>query len=377
MDLALTEEQEMLRTAGRDFLTEKFPKAVVKEIEENEKGYSPEIWREMAGLGWMGLPFPEQYGGADMSFLDLAILLEEMGRACLPGPYFSTVILGGLPILDIGTEEQKKEYLPKIASGESIFTLALTESSARYDASAIMVEAVADEDGYSLNGTKLFVPDANIADYMLVVARTDKKSKPEDGITIFIVDAKSPSISNTVLKTIAGDKLCEVVFKDVKVSKGNILGQLNEGWEEVQKIIERAAAAKCCEMVGCIQAALEMTVSYAKERVQYGHPIGSFQVIQHYCVDMFTDVESTRLSAYQAAWMLSESLPCTEEVAIAKSWAGQACQRVMALAHQIHGAIGCTIDHDLQYYTRRAKAAEVTFGDAEFYRNVVALEMGL
>ncbi|MBL7125244.1 MAG: acyl-CoA/acyl-ACP dehydrogenase [Dehalococcoidales bacterium] len=377
MDLVLSEEQEMLKKMAHDFLTDKFPKTVVKEIEESEPGYSPESWREMAELGWMGLVFPEKYAGADMSFLDLAVLLEEMGRACLPGPYFSTVILGGLTILDAGSEEQKQEYLPKIASGEAIFTLALTESSARYDAAAIETKAAADNNAFILNGTKLFVPDAHIADYMLVIARTDEKSKGEYGTTIFIVDAKSPGISYTVLKTIANDKLCEVVFDQVSVPKENILGQLNQGWNEVQKIIQRAAVAKCCEMVGCIQQALDMTVDYAKERKQYDRPIGSFQVIQHYCVDMATDVDGTRLSTYQAAWMLSEGLPCTKEVAIAKAWAGEACQRVMALAHQIHGAIGVTIDHDLQYYTRRAKAAEVTFGDANFYREVVAQEMGL
>ncbi len=377
MDLALSEEQEMVKKMARDFLTDKFPKTVVKEIEESELGYSPELWREMAELGWMGLALPEKYGGGDMSFLDLAVLLEEMGRACLPGPYFSTVVLGGLTILDAGSEEQKQEYLPKIASGEAIFTLALTESSARYDAAAIKAEAAADKDAYILNGTKLFVPDAHIADYMLVIARTDEKSKGEEGITIFMVDAKSPGISHTVLKTIANDKLCEVVFNQVKVPKENVLGQLNQGWSVVQKIIQRAAVAKCCEMVGCIQQALDMTVDYAKERKQYDRPIGSFQVIQHYCADMATDVDGTRLSTYQTAWMLSEGLPCTKEVAIAKAWAGEACQRVMALAHQIHGAIGVTIDHDLQYYTRRAKAAEVSFGDANFYREIVAQEMGL
>jgi alkylation response protein AidB-like acyl-CoA dehydrogenase len=377
MDLAFSEEQEMLKKMARDFLTDKFPKTAVKEIEESELGYSPEIWKEMAELGWMGLVFPEKYGGAEMTFLDLAMLLEEMGRACLPGPYFSTVVLGGLPILDAGSEEQKQEYLPKIAGGEAIFTLALTEPNARYDAAAIEMKATADNDAYILNGTKLFVPDANVADYMLVVARTDEKSRGEDGISIFIVDTKSPGISYTVLKTIANDKLCEVVFNQVSVPKENILGQLNQGWSEVKKIIERGAVGKCCEMVGCIQQALDMTVDYAKERKQYDRPIGSFQVIQHYCADMITDVEGTRLSAYQTAWLVSEGLPCTQEVAIAKAWAGEACQRVMALAHQIHGAIGVTIDHDLQYYTRRAKAAEVTFGDAGFYREVVAQEMGL
>jgi len=377
MDLALSEEQEMLKTMARDFLTDKLPKTTVKEIEESEEGYSAELWKEMAGLGWTGLAFPEKYGGSDMNFLDLAVLLEEMGRACLPGPYFSTVVLGGLTILDIGSEEQKEEYLPKIASGEAICTLALTEASASYDAAAIETKATADKDGYIINGTKLFVPDANVADYMLVVARGDEKSKGEAGISLFIVDGKSQGISHTVLKTIANDKLCEVVFDQVKVPKENILGELNQGWPEVQKIIQRAAVAKCCEMVGCIQQALDMTVDYAKERKQYDRPIGSFQVIQHYCADMATDVDGTRLSAYQAAWMLSQDLPCTQEVAIAKAWAGEACQRVMALAHQIHGAIGVTIDHDLQYYTRRAKAAEVSFGDASFYREIVAQEMGL
>jgi alkylation response protein AidB-like acyl-CoA dehydrogenase len=377
MDLALSEEQEMLKTMARDFLSDKLPKTAVKEIEESESGYSSEMWKEMAGLGWMGLVLPEKYGGGGMSFLDLAVLVEEMGRACLPGPYFSTVILGGLSILDVGSDEQKQKHLPGIASGETIFTLALTEASARYDASGIELKATADKDGYVLNGTKLFVPDAHIADYILCVARTGKGAKAEDGITIFIVDAKSPGISTTVLKTIANDKLCEVVFDQVKVPKENILGQPDQGWSEVNKIIQRAAVAKCCEMVGCIQQALDMTVEYAKDRKQYDRPIGSFQVIQHYCADMATDVDGTRLSTYQAAWMISEGLPCTQEVAVAKAWAGEACQRVMALAHQIHGAIGVTIDHDLQYYTRRAKAAEVTFGDASFYREIVAQEMGL
>ena len=371
MQLALSEEQEMLRTMARDFLSDKLPKTAVKEIEESEAGYSPELWKEMAGLGWMGLAFPEKYGGSDMSFLDLAILLEEMGRACLPGPYFSSVVLSGFTILDIGSEEQKAEHLPKIASGEKIFTLALTEASASYDADGIETKASAEGDNYTISGTKLFVPDANVADYMLVVAKTDK------GFNIFIVDAKSAGINHTVLKTIAEDKLCEVVFDKVKVPKANILGEPDKGWAEVEKIIQRGAVAKCCEMVGCIQQALDMTVEYAKDRKQYGRPIGSFQVIQHYCADMATDVDGTRLSAYKVAWMLSEGLPCTQEVAIAKAWAGEACQRVMALAHQIHGAIGVTIDHDLQYYTRRAKAAEVSFGDASFYREVVAKEMGL
>jgi alkylation response protein AidB-like acyl-CoA dehydrogenase len=328
----------------------------------------------MAELGWMGLAFPGKYGGGDMSFLDLAVLLEEMGRACLPGPFFSTVVLGGLSILDIGSEEQKQAYLPELIRGEKIFTLALTEPGYRnYDASSVTVEATRDDGNYIISGTKVFVPDAHIADHLLCVART----KPRTGITMLLADANIPGIKYSVLKTMANDKLCEVVFDQARVPKANILGRLNQGWSAVQKIVERAAVGKCCEMVGNLQRVLEMTVDYAKERKQFDRPIGSFQVIQHYCADMATDVDSARFSTYQAAWMLSEGLPCTKEVAIAKAWISEASQRVFALAHQIHGAIGATIEHDLHYYTRRAKAAELAFGDADFYREVVAREMGL
>jgi alkylation response protein AidB-like acyl-CoA dehydrogenase len=374
MRLTLTEEQEMLKKTARDFLADKCPKKFVKQMEESETGYSRELWQEMAELGWMGLAFPEKYGGGDMNFLDLAVLLEEMGRVCLPGPFFSTVVLGGLPILDVGSEEQKQEYLPKLIRGEKILTLALTEPGYQnYDASSIMVEAIPHDGNYIIKGTKLFVPDAYIADYLLCVART----KPNNGITIFLTDAKNPKINYTVLETIAGDKLCEVAFDQMPVPRANILGQMDQAWSAVQKIIERAVVGKCCEMVGNIQQVLEMTIDYAKERKQFDRPIGSFQVIQHYCADMATDVDGARFSTYQAAWMLSEGLPCTKEAAIAKAWTGEASQRVIALAHQIHGAIGVTMEHDLHFHTRRAKAGELAFGDANFYREMVAKEMGL
>src|SRR4030043_29815 len=342
MNLSFTEEQEILRKFARDFLTSKFPKKVLKELEESEPGYSPEIWKEMAELGWMGLPFPEKYGGTGMTFLDLAVLLEEMGKACMPGPYFSPVVLGGFPILDVGTEAQKQEYLPQIAQGKSIFTLALTEPSGSYDTASIKAKAVPDGDGWVISGTKLFVPDAHVADYILCVARTKDKAEPEEGLTTFIVKAKQPGIGHTVLNAMAG-KLCEGVFDGVKVPKENIMGQLNQGWNDIKRVIDRAVVAKCCLTVGITQQVLDMTVAYAKERKQFDRPIGSFQIIQHYCADMATDVDGARLATYQAVWRLSEGLPCNLEVAVAKAWASEASQRVMALAHQIHGAIGYSI----------------------------------
>ncbi|MFC2060218.1 acyl-CoA dehydrogenase family protein [Chloroflexota bacterium] len=377
MNFALSEEQEMLKKAARDFLTDKCPKSLVREVEQTESGYSSELWQEMAGLGWMGLAFPEKYGGSDMTFLDLAVLLEEIGRACLPGPFFSTVILGGLTILDAGNEEQKQEYLPGIANGKAIFTLALTEPSASYEAASIEVKATRDKGDYVINGTKLFVPDADNADYLLCVARTNEMANAEGGITLFIVDAKSRGISYTALKTIANDKLYEVEFDQVRVPEENILGQVDQGWGVVQRILERAAVGKCCEAVGGMEQVLEMTVDYAKERKQFDRPIGSFQIIQHYCANMTTDVNGARVTTCQAAWMLSEGLPCAQEVAIAKAWMSEAYGRVITLAHQIHGAIGVTIDHDLQFYTKRGKAGELNFGDADFCREIVAQQMGL
>lgn len=374
MNLVLSEEQEMLKKAARDLLQERCPKSSVKQMEQDDKGYSPELWEEMANLGWMGLVFPEEYGGSGMSFLDLTVLLEEIGRACLPAPLFSTVVLGGLPILDIGSEEQKRQYLPKIATGKTIFSLALIEPELGHEAKAITVEARLDGNNYVLNGTKLFVPYANVADCLLCVART---SKQEQGITIFAVDAKNPGISYAVLKTMAHDKLCEVVFKQARVPKENLLGQLDKGWPEVEKIVKLCDVAKCCEIVGNLQWVLEDTVAYAKDRKQFDCPIGSFQVLQHYCADIYTYVEGAKLSTYQAAWMLSNGLSCDKEIAVAKLWITEASPRIFNLAHQIHGAIGVTQEHDLHFYTTRARAIELSYDEASLYRETVAREMGL
>ncbi len=360
---------------ARDFLADKCPKTFVKAMEEDEKGYSPEMWAEMAELGWMGLVFPEKYGGSEMTFLDLAVLLEETGRACLPGPFFPAVVLGGLTILEAGTDEQKEKYLRAIALGEAIFTLALNEAGGAYTASSIQTKATAKGNSYVINGTKLFVPYAHIAGYMLVAARTSESA--EDGLTLFVVDAKSAGITITPLKTIASDCLCEVVFDNVEVPAGNILGEVDKGWGIMEKTLEKAAIAKCCTVLGAMETVLDMTVEYARERKQYGQPIGSFQVIQHYCANMAIDADGSRFITYQAAWKLSEGRQCRREVAEAKSWVNESFDRFISLSHQIHGAIGVTIDHDLQYYTKRAKAATLTFGSSDYHRETVAQEMGL
>jgi len=377
MDFDLNEEQEMLKTTARDFLSKECPKSLVREMVKDDRGYPPELWHKMVELGWLGLIFPEKYGGLGGSFLDLAVLLEEMGRACLPGPFFSTVILSGLFILNAGTEQQKRELLTKVANGEVILTMALTEPSAGYDAASVEVEATGDNNDYIISGTKLFIPDAHVVDYVICIARTKKGTLPEDGITAFLVDSKSPGISYTLLNTIAGDKLCEIIFDKVRVPRENIIGELDQDWSPLEETLQQATLAKCAEMVGGAQYVLEMSADYTKERMVFGRPLGSFPVIHHYIANMMMDVDGCRFLTYEAAWKLSEGFPCAMEVAMAKTWTSDAYRRVTALGQQIFGGVGFIEDHDMPLYFKRAKAAEVTLGDGNFHREMVARQLGL
>ena len=377
MDLALSERQEMLKTTAREFLDKECPRSYVREMAADEKGYSPQLWKKIAGLGWLGLPFPEEYGGSDGSFLDLTVLLEEMGRACLPDPFFSTVVLSGLLLLDGANREQKAELLPKIASGDLIVTLALTEPSNTYEPSGVALNASPEGPGFVLSGTKLFVSDAHIADYIICVARTKDTATKGNGITLFLVDSGSAGLSTTLLNTIGGDKQSEVIFDKVKVSRDSIIGELDKGWPVIERAIERAAIGKCAEMVGGGQQVIEMVVSHAKERQQFGHPIGSFQAIQFHCASMLTDVDISRYLTCEAAWKLAEGLPHSMEVAYAKAGVGDAYHRVVALGHQVIGGVGYKEDHDMHLYFNRAKAAELLFGRADFYREKIAQELGL
>jgi alkylation response protein AidB-like acyl-CoA dehydrogenase len=365
MDFGLNEQQQMMQTMARDLLTGEYTDKVLKAMVKDEKGYTPELWKKLVAMNLTGLAIPEAYGGVG-DFLDLTMVLEEMGRACFTGPFFATVVLGAATINEAGSEAQKKEYLPRIAEGKIIVTLALTEQSGKYTADAVKVKAVKKGNDYVITGTKLFVPDAQSADYLICVARTGETKNPQDGITLFVVDINTPGITVKPLQTIAGDKQAEVVFNNVKVSVNNILGAVDKGWSCVEKIIQKASVARCAEMVGLAQKALDISLEYAKERIAFGHPIGAFQSIQHRCADMLIDLDSSRFATYQAAWRINENLPAAREAAIAKAWVGQACRRIMASAHQVHGAIAFTEDHILHYYTKRSRANEFSFGDVNF-----------
>lgn len=376
MNFTYTEQQKILIKTARNFLETYCPKTLVREMEKDEKGFTVEIWHKMANLGWQGLIFPQEYGGADGDFMDLTVLLEEMGRACLSEPFFSSVVLCGLGILEVGSKEQKMKFLPKIARGDLIFTLALTEPSASYDPASITVKASPHNSSYIINGTKLFVPNVQIADYLVCVTKTESAPK-RDGITLFLIDAKNLGISYTLLKTTDGSKQYELTFNNVEVPSENMLGELHQGWPTVQKVLTKAVVAKCAEMLGGLQKVLEMSVQYAKDRVQFGRPIGANQAIQFHCADIAIIVDASRFLTYQAAWKISKGLPCITEVAAAKAWVSEAYPRVCYLGQLIHGGIGFCLEHDLSFYISRAKAAEVTFGDASLHREVIAQELGL
>jgi alkylation response protein AidB-like acyl-CoA dehydrogenase len=374
MDLGLDEQQEMLKNFARDFLEKECPEQLVRAMEEDEKGYSPELWQKMAQQGWMGLIIPENYGGTGMNICELVVLLEEFGRALVPGPFISTVVLGGVPIMEAGTEEQKQQYLPKIASGELIMTLALTEPSAKWTADGVQLEAKKDGSDYVLNGTKLFVQDAHVSDSMVVAARTGGSG--EDGITLFLVDSKSPGIKFEVLKTIAADKQCEVVFENVKVPAANMLGDEGKGWPIIEKTKKVATVAACAYLVGLSQMDFDVTLNYAKERVQFGRPIGSFQAIQHKLADAVIDVDGSRFITYKAAWSLQEGEPDADMmISMAKAWTSDASRRVVAHGQQIHGGIGFTKEYKIQLYFRRQKWMELMWGDADYHRELVAQKL--
>ena len=376
MDMGLSEIQQMLKNSAREFLVRECPLTLVRELENDPQGSSEDLWRQVTGLGWTGIPFPEQYGGTGGSFLDLAVLVEEMGRALLPAPFFATVVLGGLTVLDAGNDDQKRDILTGVCAGTIRLTLALTEPSATTEAWGVETTASASGDGYVISGTKLFVPDAHAADTMIVAARTmPAGDDPEQGITLFLVPSNAAGVEIEQISTIGNERLCEVRLNNVSVGGGAVLGEVGQAWPVIDRALARATAAHCVQMVGGAEAVVDMTVEYVKQRTQFGRPVGSFQAVQHHCANMATDVEGARHVAYQAAWAIAEGQSARREVAIAKAWCSGAYQRVCSLGHQCHGAIGFTQEHNLQLYTRRAKVQELSYGSVHDHKEVALQEI--
>jgi alkylation response protein AidB-like acyl-CoA dehydrogenase len=376
VNFAFSDEQEQLRDAVRRFLESKSSSGEVRRLMETDDGYDPAVWSQMANeLGLQSLHIPEEHGGQGFTFLELGIVLEEMGRVLLCAPFFSTVVLAAGAIMNAGAADQQAKLLPGIAAGETIAALAFTEPKGTWDADGIEMVAKGSGDSYTLTGTKMFVIDGHVADLIVVAARLEGTSG-QDGIAFFTVDAGASGLTRTSLATMDQTrKQAKLEFAEVAATP---LGEPGAGWPALAKTLDQAAAMSANEMVGGAQVALDMAVEYAKVRVQFGRPIGSFQAIKHKCADMLLEVESGKSAAYYAAWAAADDndeLPVA--ASLAKAYCSDAYFHTAAENIQIHGGIGFTWEHDAHLYFKRAKSSQLLLGDPTYHRELLAQRIGI
>ncbi len=369
MDIVLTGEQELLFKTALDFAQDALTSDQIRALEEQEPGFDPGVWHRMAEMGWAGTVFAADYGGSGLTLFELALIVEACAQAALPSPLFSSVIEAGLLIAKAGSEAQRQAWLPRIVSGETVLTAAVFEPSGGFAAGEIQTRAELSSNGYRLNGTKLFVRDATAAEAIVVSARSGAS---EDDLSLILVPYPSPGLVCKRLAAAGGEALYEMTFTDVEAPAHAVLGEAGGAWPHIADLHNRGACLKAAELVGIGQAALDLTLSYAKTRVQFGRPIGSFQAVQHHCVQMYRDLQACRLLTYQAATRLTEGQPAARDVAIAKAKSSQAVPGITRLAHQIHGATAYYRTYPLELYYHRALAAQAAYGDAMHHRRCLA-----
>lgn len=371
MQFAFTEEQDQLRSFVRQFLDEKSDEAAVRALMETEQGYDEAVWSQMAEqLGLQSLIIPEAYGGQGFSWVELVVVLEEMGRSLLCAPFFSSVVLATSALMLSGDEAAQSEYLPKIASGELIATVAVTEENGRWDESGVTATATAAGDSWTIDGAKHYVLDGHTAGLIIVAARTAA------GVSLFAVDGDAAGLERTALSTM--DQTRKQAKLTLSGTPATLIGTDGAGWDTLEAMLDRAAVGLAAEQVGGAQKVLDMSVEYAKDRVQFGRPIGSFQAIKHKCADMLLEVESAKSAAYYAAWCAAEEndeLPAM--ASLAKSYCSEAYFHATAENIQIHGGIGFTWEHPAHLYFKRAKSSELLFGDPTYHRELLAERIGL
>ncbi len=367
MDIVLTDTQQMLKASARSFLQDACPKDVVRHMETDDRGYPPDLWRHMADLGWLAWPFPARYGGADGNFFELALLVEELGYAAAPTPFFSAIVLAGRLVLEAGTAAQKRQWLPRVAAGHTLISLAYLEEDGDPEGSSQGVTASQTVHGFTLRGTKSFVPAAHVVDQLLCVARTRPGRSASGGLSLFCLSPQAAGVHLRPMRTVVGDKQFDVTLTEVSIGEEALLGRLHGAGLPLQRTLLSATALKCAEMVGGAQAALDLTVDYVKQRVQFGRPIGAFQAVQHHCADMYRDVEMGRLLAYQACWLLSQGADARVAVSAAKLKLSRVYPAITQLAHQVTGGVGYYTEYPLELYTRRSLAAANAFGGVDYH----------
>jgi alkylation response protein AidB-like acyl-CoA dehydrogenase len=370
--------QLLIRQLTRDVLARESSATAVRELLTDPRGYSEAVWTQLAELGLMGVPFPETCGGQGLGMIELALVLEEMGRAAYPGPFFATVVLAGSAILGGGTEEQKARYLPDLAAGKLKATVAIHEKQAVWDPNDVQLVARRDGSRYLLNGSKTLVPYAHVADLLLIAARTNPQGDPANGITLFAVPRGTPGLDPRPQTTLdLTNRISALDLRDVAVGADQVIGQVDQGWPILDRVLEHAAVGAAAEMLGAARKSLELSVEYVSSRVQFGQTVGSFQAVKHKCSEMLMAVEQAHGAVYYGAWALTaDADDAALAASVAKAFVSEAARKVCGDAIQVHGGIGFTWDYDLHLYFKRAKHLEPLYGDADFHRErAVQLQM--
>ncbi|MFC1977087.1 acyl-CoA dehydrogenase family protein [Chloroflexota bacterium] len=371
LDLKLTESDEMLRKTALDFLGRDAPKEVVQTLQETDTGYTEELWKKVAEMGWLGVIIPEQYGGTGNPLTSAGVLFEALGTGPLPGPYFSSGILGSLIVLEAGTEEQKQNILPDVAEGEQILTLALTEPEYSWEPGGVQTTAKSKNGDFVLNGVKLFTNDAQAATHFIVAARTGKGADAK-GVSLFLVDGKADGVSVRRLPGFFSGRNFEVKLDSVKVARSAMLGDKDEGWPALKQGIDKSIPVLCAYEVGGCQAVFTMAVEYSRTRIQFGQPIGRFQRVQDMILEMFDHLEAARWTTYEALWKLDTQKPAAQSIHLAKVVASRAYWEVCILAHRVFSGISFSKEHSVSFHTRASRSLYNFLGDPAYHKQQIA-----
>ena len=370
MDFAFTPDQTLLKNSARAFLDEHCQPAAVRLSWDDPRGESPAMWKDMAQLGWLGLSLPEEHGGSGLGMVETALVLEELGRAAYPGPFWPTMLLA-TAVAELGSNEQKKRWLPAIAGGDARGALALLDSDLDWNPTAVVTRAERTSTGWQLTGLKRYLAWGHVADVLLVPAQTT------DGLAVFLVEPGAPGISWTPMMNMdPGTRLADLKLDRVPVRAEDRLGAPDTAAAALLRLLRRGAVGAAAEMLGASRRCLDMAVGYAKIREAFGQPIGSFQAIRHKCADMLLETENSHAAVYYAAWALdARAEDAATAASIAKSYVGDASRKVCGDAIQVHGGIGFTWEYDLHMYFKRAKALEAQYGDADFHRELIVADV--
>ena len=371
MDVLPNEEEQMVKNLAREFLEAECPPRLARDMEKDDLGYPPALWKQLADLGWLGISLPERYGGQGLPLTYLGLITEELGRAIAPVPFHSTMV-AALTIAEAGTDDQKQALLPRVGRGDLVLTWAFSEENPRLLPETIQCQAAEDGDNFILSGTKMFVDNFVAAEKCLVACRTAPASDAGAGISLLLVDAGSTGVSHIPLTTLAKDKQSKVNFDRVRVPKANLVGELHQGWPVAQQMLDRGTALLCAQMVGAARKDAEMGIDYAKNRVAFGRPIAGFQSIQHICADMILWVDGGQLLTYEALWKMDQGLPASMEVSQAKSFCNDKCEAVVRSSQVLHGGMGFMMEFDLHLWYRRVTAWTMRLGTSFEHRSRIA-----